>query len=265
MTGHGRWSAALAGVMVAAMGVGGVPAGAADTPGESSGGAAAAAAVVPYTTVDLGALAVDWFPNFSVNERGQVAGKDMSSAFLWDPDTGKRELSVDPWRWDGVADLNERGQVAGTAFTRSGDAVIFRSVLWDPVTGMRDLGTLPGGNWSATTALNEQGQVAGTATTKSGAQHAFLWDPDTGMRDLGAGTGIWSEAVAVNERGQVAGTVDPDSANRSFLWDPVHGMQDLGTHPGGEWSVTTDLNERGQVVGSATTVPCLSSCTICRL
>jgi probable HAF family extracellular repeat protein len=240
-------------MVVAVMGVGVSPVGAAARPGDPGGGPAAAA--VRYTLVDLGTLGGGESLPADLNDRGQVAGYSRiksghQRAFLWDPVSGMRDLGLLGGDWSAASALNERGQVAG------GSAATFdpygHAVLWDPVSGMRDLGTL-GGERSWAADLNERGQVAGWATLKSGAGRAFRWDPVTGMRDLGTLGDASSEAVLLNERGQVAGTVlkyfgdDDIPSEAAFLWGPGTGMRDVS---GWSESVSVNgLNERGQVVG----------------
>jgi probable HAF family extracellular repeat protein len=129
-----------------------------------------------------------------------------------------RDLGTLGGRESAAAAVNDRGQVAGGAATRSGQEHAF---LWDPVTGMRDLGSLPGHIVAYATHVNERGQVAGFSYPESGLTHAFLWDPVTGMRDLGTLGGRESRVYDMNERGQVVGlTTTASGTKRAVLWTP---------------------------------------------
>src|SRR5262245_56487147 len=157
-----------------------------------------------------------------------------------------------------AADLNQSGQVVGTAYT--GDH-LGRAVLWENGT-MIDLGTL-GGNVSSAAGINDLGQVVGTSFLPDGAtRHAFLVNPQGGvwfqdsdldgrndfMIDLGVLNGsFYSEATDVNNAGQVVG----ESDGHAFLWDAANGMTDLGTPSGFTRSSAAGINVAGQVTGTA--------------
>ena len=115
-----------------------------------------------------------------INDSGLVVG-GIERGFIWD---GIGELvrlgSVRPSiPFSEPADINNRGQVVGAAFSNFGDV---RPFLWEDGT-IRELPGL-GGSRARASAINEFGQVAGVAVTPSGAWHAFLWDDET--HDLGS-------------------------------------------------------------------------------
>ncbi len=151
----------------------------------------------------------------------------------------------------GAVDVNQAGQVAGTARTSVLDRHAF---IWDPVNGIQDLQTL-GGSTSVACCINEAGQVAGWAHTASGDQHAFFWDPGGGMLDLGTLGGPHSIAVAMNDLGQVVGYSDTGSAEHAFIWDAKNGMQDLGSLVCCQHSRAVGINSSGQVTGVSYNAP----------
>jgi probable HAF family extracellular repeat protein len=176
---------------------------------------------------ELGTLGGARSLGLAIDERGRVAGVSETAsgdehAFLW-----QRGRMVDlgtlggatsaigpaspsaPLLGDRNEAVNDRGEVAGTSETASGDEHAF---LWRGGR-MVDLGTL-GGATSHATALNDRGQVVGYSETADGETHAFLWQ-DGEMTDLGAlaGEGA-SEALDVNDRGQIVGRV----GDQAVLW-----------------------------------------------
>lgn len=176
---------------------------------------------------ELGTLGGSESLGAAIDERGRVVGVSETAAgdhhaFLWQrgrmidlgtlggaTSTVGEGTTSGPVAADVDDAVNDRGEVAGTSETASGDEHAF---LWRGGR-MVDLGTL-GGATSHATALNNRGQVVGYSETASGEQHAFLWQHGR-MVDLGAvaGEGV-SEATDVNDRGQVVGRV----GDQAVLW-----------------------------------------------
>ncbi len=257
-----------------------------------AGGAQAAS----YTVIDLGvAPGADGSAATALNNLGQVAGYNVTAgwttAFLWDPATGMRDLGSVPGQTDisMPVGLNDRGQVAGQAASTSW--------VWDAATGMTDIGRPAGLDDSAALALNAQGQVVGQSWGGNPFQiSGFVWDPSTGMKVLPLPPGMAdSSASDINDFGQIVGWADataglwdadgsftdlgallgPDSANSEAaainnlgqvavnnyhagspvtslaLWDALTGMTDLGVMPGYAFTFAVDINNTGQILGYA--------------
>jgi probable HAF family extracellular repeat protein len=122
-------------------------------------------------------------------------------------------------------DINDSGQIAGTATTAAGNEHAF---LWNDGC-MIDLGTF-GGLASNAVAINNRGQVVGWAQTAAGYRRAFLVAPEDSD-----------------------GNGAPDRWYRDSNSDGVNDlMLDFGTFGGNE-SFAYDVNNLGQVVGWAST------------
>ena len=153
--------------------------------------------------------------------------------------------------------VNEGGQIAGYAETRSGKE---HAVVWESGRTM-DLGTL-GGPRSVACGINGRGEVVGWADTKrtnewGHVSRAFLWSKAK-MRKLGTLGGLESGAAAINERGAIVGWADtqpepveftpgtsPDFQH-PFVWQGS-AMRDLGRFVG-YWNSADALNENGAIV-----------------
>ena len=193
----------------------------------------------------------------AINDRGQAVGwftlpnGGPSHAFLWDPNSGARDLGAGTGVASQAFGINNEGQVVGAFYDQFQDAHAF---IWDAANGMRNLGTLPGGLSSVAVGINDAGVVVGTADTppqppsNTNFFHAFIWDPAHGMRDLGSPGGPQGnvEAYAINRRGVAVG------GPNAFVWSSAAGMRDLlGVISGGAgYSIATAINQKGQVAGS---------------
>lgn len=219
---------------------------------------------------DLGTLGGYLSVAQAINDRGQVVGLALNDipdpvsafglfvgtqmrAFLWLSGV-MQDLGTlgGPDAWADA--VNERGQVAGIAFT---NAVI------NPITGvpttdpflwangtMQDLGTL-GGAYGFANALNNQGQVVGFSDlTGDLTLHPFSWTSSGGMKDLGTLGGDNGQATALNDAGYVVGVADLPGSQRhdAFLWRNGV-LLDLGNL--GRSSFAHAINSSGQIVGSS--------------
>jgi probable HAF family extracellular repeat protein len=190
------------------------------------------------TMVDLGTL-----PDYSlysyangINSSGQVVGKSSSEnanrAFLWTPDSpnGETGSMVDLGSLGGAydggegMDINDRGQVVGTAHRPEGFPV--KAFLWSPDTvngevgSMIDLGQLGDTGSTLAYGMNSFGHVVGASDVgvpTNVAYHAFLWTPTSPNATTGEMIDLntllapedranWTITYAhdINDRGQIA-------------------------------------------------------------
>ena len=193
---------------------------------------------------DLGTLEGTYSSARAIDDEGRVIGISsaaggLTRTFLWTPGRGMQDLGV-----PGVIDLNNAGQMAGTASFNGED----HAFLWTPGQGIRDLGNLDGQPTNAL-SLNEDGWVVGLANTNTTTTRGFLWTPRDGMRNLGTPGDVGSSiATDVNDAGQVVGYHStPSSKLHAFLWTETDGMEDIFPVTG--MASVAAINNRGQVVG----------------
>ena len=244
---------------------------------------------------------------FGVNERGHVDGQaetstlDPNNENFCDYFTG---LECRPFIWENgtmfvlpllggnngtVANINDRGQVAGVAENNvvdpqcptsmavngTGPQVLdFKPIIWGPGRDqVRELRLLPGDSVGMALWVNDKGEAVGTSGSCANTlvppfaigPHAVLWKEDGSVHDLGnlGGTanpnvlGAGNVAFAINNRSQITGvSVLPDGLNyHAFLWTSSIKMQDLGTLPGDNISAGLGMNNVGDVAGASIAGP----------
>ena len=218
--------------------------------------------------IDLGTLGGNQSLAATVNNRGQVVGgaantiPDEFSMFGWGTQT-----RAFLWQKGTMSDLgtlggsdafaifvNQRGQVAGVAYTNSTPNLATGVPTQDPFLWengkMSDLGSL-GGTLSFVNAFNNRGQVAGESNLAGDlTSHPFLWDGKT-LKDLGTLGGSFGFATSLDDLGEVGGGArTPDEVLHAFLW--TNGvMKDLGTINEDTCSVVHSMNSHGLLVGTS--------------
>lgn len=202
----------------------------------------------------------------AINDSGRVVGQtgqgiwEVSSpyirtGFITGPNgAGITALSMDDLGMDDARDINNAGQVVGTA-SAAPDALVTYSYITGP---NGEGGTLikPLVEFNSTVAygINDAGQVAGWSSTGEGGSRAFITGPNgVGPVDLGYFGGYVSVAVDINNTGQTAVEADMYEGSHAFITGPNGvGVTDLGTL-GGVSSFVSRINDSGQVVGSSET------------
>ncbi|HEY3275848.1 MAG TPA: hypothetical protein VGJ94_04445 [Syntrophorhabdaceae bacterium] len=214
------------------------------------------------TMKDLGTLGGYSSSGASINNLGQIAGSSdiftdstETRAFLYEKGVMKNLGTPAGATTSWATAINNKGQIAGTAFFPNSDPAVahHRAFLYERGV-MRDLGTLLGGSWSFAYGINDSGQIVGMGNNDdpNGYHRAFLYTPGSGMRDLGDLGGIGNtEAYGINNAGQVAG-VTRTISGRVHAFRYTGGMEDLG-HLGGDYSIAYGINNAGQVVGMSAT------------
>jgi len=237
-------------------------------------------------TINIGELKIDlgslggpnsntWMNWGGINDRGEAVG--ISETLVPDPDgedvcslgTG---LTCRPFLWQDshmsalptlggnngqASDINNRGQIAGTADTTFTESKcpnpsqhISLPVIWEQgkVRQLPMVGDDPDG---FAFAINDLGQVAGYTGTcgSANAIHAVVWENNTAFLLDDFKTG--AQGMGINNLGQVVGIVaSPDKTTiYAALWQN-RALTNLGTLPGDFAAIATGINSRGQVVGS---------------
>lgn len=209
-----------------------------------------------------------------INDLGEAVG--MAETSVPDPDgedicTLGTRLTCRPFLWrdnhmsalptlggnNGQAsDINNRGQIAGTAETTTFDSGcpssmpshISLPVLWEAGRA-QPLPTVGGDSDGIALVINNRGQAVGDTGDCAGAIHGVLWENGTAfsLPDLGAG----AVAHGINDQGQIVGLVGSADGTTVYgaLWQNG-ALTNLRTLPGDFAALATGINNRGQVVGS---------------
>lgn len=197
---------------------------------------------------------------YGINNNGKVVGWSNTKAdgsdhvaFVYDMETDTMEALSGPMLGGARSfafDINDKGQIAGTATTANGSAHAF-SYENGVAT---DLGSLDDSGNAEARAINENGFVTGWSLTDSKDFHAFLYD-GTGMVDLGSMGGD-SKGYDVNIHGTVVGSSkDADGGNHAFLYQDgqMYDLYDLlSAEDQALWKELREgfsINDNGDIVG----------------
>jgi len=237
--------------------------------------------VAGRATINIGELKIDlktlggansWMNWGGINDRGEAVGESETSV----PDPNGEDYckfgtghSCRPFLWQNsqisalptlggnngsASDINQRGQIAGSAATTVTDpgcppAQTKLPVLWQEgnVQPLPTLGSDPDG---FAFAINDQGQAVGDSQNCTQTIiRAVLWENGTAfpLPDFGAG----SIAQGINNQGQIVGIVGSADGTTEYgaLWQNGT-ITNLGTLPEDFAAIATGINNRGQVVGS---------------
>ena len=162
--------------------------------------------------VDIGTLGgTIAVPNW-MNDRGQVvgasniAGDQISHAFLWDKRRGLQDLGILPGGMFSYANsINDAGEAVGGSDSSNGAP----AVLWKD-GAMIDLGNLAGDICSGANSINSSGEIVGFGSADcNNEDHAFLSENGGPLVDLQTlvppGTGVTlTNALFINDRGEIA-------------------------------------------------------------
>lgn len=187
----------------------------------------------------------------AINRRGDVVGTTLGTpaAFSWTEAEGMRLLGTLGGLYSYAYDINDRGDIVGSASVANGET---HAYLWTREDGMVDLGTL-GGSYSQAQAINNRREVVGIyAVALTFETRAFRWTRQTGMVDIGispASDGINSFGQDINDLGLVAGYIFPaNTFGHAGVWRRSSGWTDL-TPVATQHSLGQAINLWGAVAG----------------
>jgi probable HAF family extracellular repeat protein len=227
-----------------------------------------------HASINIGELKIDlgtlggtnsWMNWGGINDLAQAVGEAETA--VPDPDGEDfcafgTHLTCRPFLWQfghmralptlggnngGASDINNRGQIVGTAQTTVSDTTCSPShplqtilpVLWEKGR-VRALPTVDGDADGIAFAINDHGHAVGDTGNCAGATHAVSWKNENGtalaLQDLGTG----ASAHGINNQGQIIGIVN--SADNTTIYAALwqHGaLTNLGTLPGDFGAIAT--------------------------
>ncbi|MCA9425520.1 MAG: hypothetical protein KC994_10630, partial [Candidatus Omnitrophica bacterium] len=201
-----------------------------------------------YEVIDLGILpGENQSIAFDINNHGQVVGSSGSSAFLWDPEEGMKEIAENCWN----CKINDKGEILG--YGRVPDAsgnLENRLLLMNEHQEYIDRGF---GVYDSSFDLNDRGRIIWTG------KFPFSRKIQGFVRDV---SGVTSEIILpnltlhrvreINNQGMVLGTSkDSQNVYRAFLLDAEGGFESLNPDSSKKGHFFGELlNDEGWVVGN---------------
>lgn len=160
----------------------------------------------------------------AVNNRGEIVVCTQGGrAFLYA--NGEMNGLVSPFGWTAATDINDRGQIVGSASFGGGRHAFLYT---DGV--MRDLGKLGGHTSSRATGINASGEIVGFSSRQQDGypttERAFIYAGGvmSDLNDLAEGAPNWVflRANAINDCGQIVGSgTTPLGYQHAFLLTPI--------------------------------------------
>ncbi len=189
-----------------------------------------------------------------INDAGNLVGLINSRSYFWSVRTGLVDLGGIGGTYSEPFELNNRDEVAGTAYTEEFIGHTFR---WTMATGMEDLHP-SGSQWSEGASINDHGDVAGWYYPPTGGVHAVLFRHNGDVVDLNpmgpTDTDYPSFAVGVNRNGYIVGDQffpNGASGDRALIISKRRRSQLLSMdNPNVTATRAIGINRLGQVIGT---------------
>jgi probable HAF family extracellular repeat protein len=206
-----------------------------------------------YVAVDL---APDGGFSFAhaVNNHGQVVGRTLNRAFLWENGV-MRDLGTLPGgSYSEAFSINDSGQVVGWSTIDDATCTLYdgcwHAFLWQDGV-MTDLGGLDSRFQSYAYSINDRGQIAGISATgdyPTGTWRAIVWDHGTVVDLGGVPDATNTYAYGINARGDVVGSWDGSQPARPRIWS--NGSSSALPPAGSGSTEAYKINNQGVVVGA---------------
>ena len=187
--------------------------------------------------------------NAVLNERGQVAFTAFNAS-----DTvsrffdGERIWPIGPAEGGFTLVSGLNDRGVVVGSTRSETETDARAFSWTLAGGLR---VLPGTAPSTALDINERNEIVGWVSAPGVAARAIRWNPDGVTTLLGPLPASVSEGTAINNRGASTGyttVADGDIHSHATFWDRSGAQTDLGPFDGGD-GFGLRINERNEVAG----------------
>ena len=187
--------------------------------------------------------------NAVLNERGQVAFTAFNAS-----DTvsrffdGERIWPIGPAEGGFTLVTGLNDRGVVVGSTRSETETDARAFSWTLAGGLR---VLPGTAPSTALDINERNEIVGWVSAPGVAARAIRWNPDGGTTLLGPLPASVSEGTAINNRGASTGyttVANGDIHAHATFWDRSGAQTDLGPFDGGD-GFGLRINERNEVAG----------------